>query len=175
MSAETKLCPYCAETIQAAAIVCRFCQRDLQTGAAPQVAAATQPQRKGPSLAAVLLLLIIVGCGGLWLLGGAGRAASSTSRAGATAAVSYRVSGSGRSASLTYTNATGGIEQKEAVRLPWEQTFTGRAGQFVSISAQNQGQSGSVTCEILVDGVVVKHSTSDGAYTIASCSGAVQR
>jgi hypothetical protein len=28
-TASTKVCPYCAETIKEAAIVCRFCNREL--------------------------------------------------------------------------------------------------------------------------------------------------
>ena len=42
----TKACPFCAETIQAAAVVCRFCKTDLRSGAPtdrPRSAAAPEP------------------------------------------------------------------------------------------------------------------------------------
>jgi hypothetical protein len=46
-------------------------------------------------------------------------------------------------------------------------------GDFVYISAQNQGESGTVTCRITVDGEVLSENTSSGAYSIASCKGSV--
>jgi len=84
--------------------------------------------------------------------------------------ITYRVSGTAKGASLTYANAQGGTEQIE-VKIPWQQSFTVKKGAFLYLSAQNIGESGSVTAEILLDGRAWKSSTSSGAYVIASCSG----
>jgi hypothetical protein len=83
--------------------------------------------------------------------------------------VVYRVSGTAAEASITYRNAKGGTQQT-AGRMPWELTFDSRAGNFLYVSAQNQGASGSVSCDIMVDGVVKTSASSTGAYVIAECS-----
>lgn len=43
MNADEKLCPYCAETIKAAAVKCRFCQSDLPE--ADETGLSTEPAR----------------------------------------------------------------------------------------------------------------------------------
>lgn len=94
--------------------------------------------------------------------------------------VVYYVEGTARSVSITMENRTGGTEQADNRAVPLAAGGTpglrlGQipCGQFVYISAQNEGETGTVTCRIEVDGVTLETATSSGAYVIATCSGSV--
>lgn len=127
---------------------------------------AATPPRKGPHPFILILAGVGLACGIVFVLaqlGGAGAASTYT--------VTYRALGDGTfDGDLTYTNAEGGTEQQDA-GLRWEKTYTMRPGAFVYLSVQNKNDRGAVTCEIQVNGKVVKTSRSEGAYKIASCSG----
>ncbi|MEC3977447.1 DUF4190 domain-containing protein [Amycolatopsis sp. H20-H5] len=86
--------------------------------------------------------------------------------------VVYKVTGTGKAASITYT--TDGMttsSQASNVKLPWEKTIelpAGDAFQVVSILAQGSGK-GTIKVAIEVDGKVVKEATADG-YGVANAS-----
>ncbi|RYZ89569.1 MAG: hypothetical protein EOP04_06475 [Proteobacteria bacterium] len=87
--------------------------------------------------------------------------------AGVTSSITYSVSGSAKTVSVTYQNGEGGSQQESGVALPWSKTFSVKPGDFLYISAQNQGESGDVTTTISADGSTLKTSTSSGGYVIA--------
>jgi len=175
MENDTKKCPYCAEIIKAEAVVCRFCGRDLVAQRSSNVSAPavnTEPQKKKRS--GIVWLLVVIGLLLCWLLSQGGGDTPSSTSSGTTYKVIYKITGTASRASLTYNNEQGGTEQTE-VAIPWEKQFTVKRGEFLYISAQNEGETGSVTCEIWVDGKKWKSSTSSGAYVIASCDGSAGR
>jgi hypothetical protein len=85
--------------------------------------------------------------------------------------VVYKITGTASKVNVTLSNATGGIEQYTNVRLPEEYSYDSFSDDFVYISAQNQGEYGTVTVSIYVNGELFKTSTSSGAYVIATASG----
>jgi hypothetical protein len=91
-----------------------------------------------------------------------------------TYSIQYRVTGSARSADITISVPAGGTEQRP-VSLPYTSpTYTFKGFEHAYISAQNKGEYGDVTTEILVNGSTHKRASSSGAYTIASVSWSVR-
>lgn len=102
---------------------------------------------------------------------GAGKASPKSTLPDGTHLIAYKISGSASSAMMTYTTPSG--QEQTTKSIPWHKSFEAKDGELLSISAQNKGESGTVTCQIAVDGRIVKKATSSGAYAIASCDAAL--
>ncbi len=119
----------------------------------------------------LLAFLAIVVALQLWRSGNLNRlfsGGSPTSAASSTKLAVYSVEGSGSAGLVTYTTPTG-MEQVSAA-APWTRSLVVQRGTPLSISAQNGGEYGSVTCRITVDGLTVSTNTSTADYGTASCS-----
>jgi hypothetical protein len=85
----------------------------------------------------------------------------------------YTVTGTASTVNITISGKNESTEQFSNVLLPWEYSFTGYDGDFVYVSAQNNGSTGTVTVKIFRSGNEMKTATSSGAYVIATASGSI--
>ncbi len=111
-------------------------------------------------IAIILILVIVVVI-----------AVSSSDSKLTTAKVVYQVMGTADSVSVTYGTNSGSIEQIGEVSLSFQKELEVKYGTPLVITAQNQNDTGSVTCRIFVDGKEIQHATSEGAYVVVTCSG----
>lgn len=114
------------------------------------------------------LLLALAVAGGIWLVSSRPWQHKATAHH-----VVYAVTGNGRSSGLIDFVVPGGQRQVNGTALPWSyaQDVTAKGpGASVFVSAQNGAASGSISCEIDVDGKTAVSNTSSGAYAVVTCS-----
>jgi hypothetical protein len=121
-------------------------------------------------------ILIIAAASTLTACGGTGSTDPNIKSSGSSKttknliSVTYKIGGTARKADLTYSTVSGQEQQGDA-RLPWTKTFKVKKADFTTldVSAQNKAETGTVTCEIDVDGKKVKEAKSSGQYAVVSC------
>lgn len=84
--------------------------------------------------------------------------------------VEYKISGTAKSVSVTLSNPTGGTEQYSDVDLPKSYSYRYFSDNFLYISAQNNGSSGTVKVKCYYKGQLKDSAYSEGAYVIATAS-----
>lgn len=153
-----------------ALIKCLECKADISDKAekCPQCGA----KRKKEQTPAQFLISICIGlvCAYFAFNFFASGGVSATSYDSGPLPVTYRITGTAQEVSVTYINATGGMEQI-TTGLPWSKQIQVPAGKFLSISAQNQKEWGTVEVYIFGGGTLLGASKSEGAYKIASANG----
>ena len=119
----------------------------------------------------VLGVLAVLGIGGCFaVVGSIGNEIDKQSNT--VHSVSYKVDGTATTAMITYTTDGGTTtEQVSDAPVPWASKTLKVKGlvTIYQVSAQNTSSSGTVTCEIWVDGAKVKSAEASGQGAIASC------
>ena len=86
----------------------------------------------------------------------------------------YTVTGTAKTVTVTYM-IPDGMSQKSDVPIPWEYSFETERNDMLILSAQNQGNSGSVVVTLYVDYERIQQVASEGAFIIASTKGYMVR
>ena len=88
--------------------------------------------------------------------------------------VRYEVTGTAESVLITYADEKGKIMQLNDIALPWKKIISVEKGDNLTLIAQNQKDTGSITVRIYIDGKLFKESSSSEPHGIANVTGTVK-
>jgi hypothetical protein len=119
----------------------------------------------------------------LWLTHRDSGEPASSSGSNRPVTITYKVTGTARSADITMETPSG-TSQQSGIDVPLVRksasnrsgiSLTFSPGDFVYISAQNAGTSGTIECSIEADdGTEIARVQSSGDYAIATCDGSAR-
>lgn len=84
--------------------------------------------------------------------------------------VEYAITGTAKTVDVTLNNSGGNTEQFSEVTVPQSYKYETFNDDFLYISAQNQGETGTVIVTIYYEDNPIETANSEGAYVIASAS-----
>ena len=115
-------------------------------------------------LIALFVLVVVVVIVVAALIGGG------SSSSGGTTKVTYTVTGTAKTADMTYSNGLSTSQENDR-RVPWTKHLTVKDDSLptYNLIAQNKGAHGRINCSITVNGKQIAHNTSTGAYAVATC------
>ncbi|TXG90550.1 hypothetical protein DW322_10340 [Rhodococcus rhodnii] len=121
-------------------------------------------------LLGVILAFVLLFAGCVALFGGV--ASEIDRESNRSVSVTYQVEGTGTGATVTYSGTNLDMAQETNATLPWSRDVDiDGLGKFVTMTASNGSDGGSITCRILADGNQIAEQTSSGPYANVSCSG----
>ena len=172
-------CPSCGATLPEGTSACAYCGRRVPAGEREASSSAAMDETATPEQLVRhrhVLQLALLACGIMLALGAlvalllAMQPSEETAPRGAAHRIEYRMSGSLARTTVTYTNTTGDTEQFDT-RLPWRRTYVMEDVPCVYVAALSFGETGTLTCQIYLDGVLWKESTSSGTGAMVTCGG----
>lgn len=126
-------------------------------------------QKKRGCLWFIGLIVVILIVSGIFF---GTRAGTGSTTSGDSHAIEFKVTGIGQ-ASVNWGTISG-QSSDGAVSLPWSKKKTVKGFDSPSVVAQRGSGSGSISCQILVDGVSKASESASGEYAVVTCAAATE-